>query len=448
MTRVLACQAVPHADPVPATFASQASPFPPIGEYAFLSDCHTGALVAPDGSVEWLCLPHFDSPSIFAALLDRGAGSFRIGPYGTFVPAGRRYEPGTNILETTWMTPTGWIVVRDALTVGDWHRNVRGTTHTRPPTDYDADHLLVRTVECIQGEVPVELVCEPRFDYGRSAARWTLGGEDFDIADATDGTTTFRLFTDLRLGVEGGRVRARHILREGERRFCALSWTEALRRSAHRRSGRPVPRPHLALLARLAGRRHLPGPSAARLPPALRARAQGPHLRADRRARRRADDVAARVARRRAQLGLPLLLDARRHVHALGPARARPGLGGRRLPRVRGRPRAKRGRLAPDHVRHPRPARARRADARPPQGLRGRAAGAGRQRRLVPAPERRLRRRARLRLPARQAARPSLRAALAGALRPGRVRSEGLEGARPGHLGGARRAASTTCRRS
>ena len=93
-TRVLACQAVPHADPVPAAFASQASPFPPIGEYAFLSDCHTGALVAPDGSVEWLCLPHFDSPSIFAALLDRGAGTFRIGPYGTFVPAGRRYEPG------------------------------------------------------------------------------------------------------------------------------------------------------------------------------------------------------------------------------------------------------------------------------------------------------------------------------------------------------------------
>jgi GH15 family glucan-1,4-alpha-glucosidase len=214
--------------PAPAVYAALGSPFPPIGEYAFLSDCHTGALVAPDGSVEWLCLPHFDSPSIFASLLDRGAGTFRLGPYATFVAAGRRYEPGTNILETTWMTPTGWIVVRDALTVGDWHRNERGTTHTRPPTDYDADHLLVRTVECIQGEVPVELVCEPRFDYGRAPARWTLGGEDFDVADATDGTTTFRLFTDLRLGVEGGRVRARHIVREGERRFCALSWTESL----------------------------------------------------------------------------------------------------------------------------------------------------------------------------------------------------------------------------
>jgi len=116
------------------------SPFPPIGEYAFLSDCHTGALVAPDGSVEWLCLPRFDSPSIFAALLDRSAGAFRIAPYGVDVPAGRRYEPGTNVLETTWMTLTGWLVVRDALTIGPWHRGERGGEHVRPPTDHEADH--------------------------------------------------------------------------------------------------------------------------------------------------------------------------------------------------------------------------------------------------------------------------------------------------------------------
>ncbi|HMJ03718.1 MAG TPA: trehalase-like domain-containing protein, partial [Conexibacter sp.] len=56
------------------------SPFPPIADYAFLSDCHTGALLAPDGSVEWLCVPRFDAPSIFGALLDRGAGGFRLGP--------------------------------------------------------------------------------------------------------------------------------------------------------------------------------------------------------------------------------------------------------------------------------------------------------------------------------------------------------------------------------
>ena len=54
--------------------------FPAIGDYAFLSDCHTGALVAPDGAVEWLCLPRFDSPSVFGAVLDRDAGRFRVGP--------------------------------------------------------------------------------------------------------------------------------------------------------------------------------------------------------------------------------------------------------------------------------------------------------------------------------------------------------------------------------
>ena len=70
------------------------SPFPPIADLGFLSDCHTGALVASDGSIEWMCLPHFDSPSVFGSLLDRGAGSWRVGPYGVYVPAGRRYLPG------------------------------------------------------------------------------------------------------------------------------------------------------------------------------------------------------------------------------------------------------------------------------------------------------------------------------------------------------------------
>src|SRR3954467_12774799 len=95
--------------------SEERSPFPPIASYGFLSDCHTGALVAPDGSIEWMCLPHFDDPSVFGSMLDRSAGTFRLGPYGVAVPASRRYEPGTNILETTWMTSKGWAVVRDAL---------------------------------------------------------------------------------------------------------------------------------------------------------------------------------------------------------------------------------------------------------------------------------------------------------------------------------------------
>jgi GH15 family glucan-1,4-alpha-glucosidase len=215
------------------------SPFPPIADYGFLSDCHTGALVASDGSIEWMCLPHFDSPSIFGALLDRGAGSWRVGPYGVYVPAGRRYIPGTNIIETTWMTPQGWLRVVEALTIGPWHDNKEGSSHTRPPTDYDADHLLVRIVECIQGEVQVEIVCEPMLDYGSTAAKWSFldtGTEGScavdcksDVAeelDASDGHTAFRLFSDIRLGIEGNRTHGRHTMSEGEKRFCALSWTE------------------------------------------------------------------------------------------------------------------------------------------------------------------------------------------------------------------------------
>src|ERR1700753_437512 len=98
--------------------ATQISPFPPIADYAFLSNCHTGALVAPDGAVDWLCVPAFDAPSVFGSLLDREAGSFGLARFGVDSPASRAYVPGTNVLVTTWQTPGGWVEVRDALTMG------------------------------------------------------------------------------------------------------------------------------------------------------------------------------------------------------------------------------------------------------------------------------------------------------------------------------------------
>src|SRR3954451_22021439 len=94
MAEAPAAKGSPRRRRAPALRVSDGgSAFPPIASYGFLSDCHTGALVAPDGSVEWMCLPHFDSPSVFGALLDRGAGGWRVGPYGVYVPAGRRYIP-------------------------------------------------------------------------------------------------------------------------------------------------------------------------------------------------------------------------------------------------------------------------------------------------------------------------------------------------------------------
>ena len=139
--------------------AAMPSPFTPIADYAFLSNCHTGALIAPDGGVDWLCVPRFDSPSVFGSLLDREAGAFRLGPFGINHPASRGYEAGTNTLVTTWKTPNGWIVVRDALTRSPRRGEDAVTPHTRPPADDDADHLLVRVVTCLDGQVEVELVC-------------------------------------------------------------------------------------------------------------------------------------------------------------------------------------------------------------------------------------------------------------------------------------------------
>ncbi len=213
------------ADAAPQSAAAP-SPFPPIADYGFLSNCHTSALVAPDGSIDWLCVPRFDAPSIFGSLLDREAGSFRFGPFGINVPSARIYEPGTNTLLTTWKTPTGWVMVRDALTIGSTRGPDLVTPHTRPPVDEDADHLLVRTVLCMDGNVEMELICEPIFDYGSTMAEWALLDGDTHTADATGAGIAVRLRSDIALGIEGEWVRGRHTLQQGEQAFCALSWAE------------------------------------------------------------------------------------------------------------------------------------------------------------------------------------------------------------------------------
>jgi alpha,alpha-trehalase len=205
------------------------SAFPPIGDYAFLSDCETTALVAPNGNVEWLCLPRMDSPSVFASILDRDAGSFRLGPADVNVPAGRRYIPGTMVLETSWETRMGWVIVRDVLCIGPWHHhNERSHSHRRSPTDHDADHVLLRMIECVQGSAEIKLECEPAFDYGGLAVDWEYTGSGYGeaVARSEGMNLELRLVTDLRLGFEGPRARARSTLREGDVAFVALGWTD------------------------------------------------------------------------------------------------------------------------------------------------------------------------------------------------------------------------------
>jgi GH15 family glucan-1,4-alpha-glucosidase len=215
--------------PLSSDGALAASPYPPIADYAFLSDCEVNALIAPSGNVEWMCLPRMDGPSIFGAILDRDAGSFKVAPVGQRVPIGRRYLPGTMVLETTWATRTGWVVVLDLLVMGPWHHDDdRSTSHRRSPTDSDADHVLLRMMSCINGQVEMHVECEPRMDYGRAPVSWEYGNSGYGVAigSAEGVDQQLRITTDLRLGFERGRARARTTLREGDTAYVALTWTE------------------------------------------------------------------------------------------------------------------------------------------------------------------------------------------------------------------------------
>jgi GH15 family glucan-1,4-alpha-glucosidase len=194
--------------------------FPTIGGYGFLSDCHTSALVSFDGEVEWLCLPRFDSPSVFAALLDRGAGRLSLRPPGVVVPISRRYRPGTLVVETTWVTDTGWMIVNDALSIASWD-----PTEGAPIVSHESDHSLLRSIVCIDGEVDVEMECLPRFDYGREAATWAKDdGVPGEMVARGENGPPLELRTDLHLETEDAAVRGHRHLREGERAYVALSW--------------------------------------------------------------------------------------------------------------------------------------------------------------------------------------------------------------------------------
>ena len=120
-----------------------------------------------------MCVPRMDGPSVFASILDRDAGFFRVGPADATVPAGRRYLPGTMVLETTWHTPTGWLVVADFLVVrpvDDDER--RRAEYRRAPSDAAATGTLVRLATCIGGKVEVMVECMPLFEYGKAAGEW------------------------------------------------------------------------------------------------------------------------------------------------------------------------------------------------------------------------------------------------------------------------------------
>jgi GH15 family glucan-1,4-alpha-glucosidase len=203
--------------------------FPPIAEFAFVSDCENSCLIAPDGSVEWLCLPRPDSPSVFGALLDRSAGSFRFGPSNTMVPHQRRYLPGTMVAETTWHTSTGWLIVQDCLVIRRVSNQTRRPGYRRAPTVSSAAGVLLRTAICISGKIEIDATCIPLFEYGVSTGQWAYDGEGYGTVhvQAPGGEVRLSVVSSLPLGISGARCYGRTNLSEGERSFFALSWGES-----------------------------------------------------------------------------------------------------------------------------------------------------------------------------------------------------------------------------
>ena len=207
------------------------SPFPPINDYAFLSDGEANALLASTGNVEWMCVPRPDSPAVFAAMLDRSGGGFRLAPAGVVAPIARRYVPGTMVLETTWQTKTGWLTVTDALMVGPWHHCSWTGPRQRAPTDEAAAHVLLRIARCAYGRVDVVCYCEPVFDYGHAEPTWHVeereGVRNVAIASNADrDSNRLELHTSMGVGFEGRRAVARRRLEKDQEVFVALSWLD------------------------------------------------------------------------------------------------------------------------------------------------------------------------------------------------------------------------------
>lgn len=187
----------------------------PIGDYAVIGDCRSAALVSRDGSLDWLCWPRFDSPSVFAALLDANRGGrFRIRPTGAFRTE-RRYLPGTNVLETVFLTPTGRAALRDLMPVASEEAKRSALV---------PEHEVLRELEGVDGEVELTIEYAPRPGYARDDARLERRGEIGLVCAAGSGLLLLR--SDVPLAVSADRRTAGAVARvgAGERLFLSLGY--------------------------------------------------------------------------------------------------------------------------------------------------------------------------------------------------------------------------------
>jgi GH15 family glucan-1,4-alpha-glucosidase len=186
----------------------------PIADYGLLADCNSAALVSRDGSIDWLCLPRYDSNAIFARILGDAAGHWSIRPVGDY-SVERRYVPGTLVIETTYTTKTGQVRLRDAMAFAPGQSG-----HA---LGFDAPHEVLRSVEGVAGEVEMELELAPRPEYGliTPLIRLEPGGA------RTFGSGRVAVRSAVPLEVEDGTLRAAFTVAAGDTRGFAMRWASA-----------------------------------------------------------------------------------------------------------------------------------------------------------------------------------------------------------------------------
>ncbi len=192
------------------------TPYPPISDYAIIGDCRSAALVSTHGGIEWLCLPRFDSPALFAAILDRSRGGhFTVRPVGAY-RSERRYLERTNVLETTFHTERGTLRLLDLMPVDSEAAKRR---------ELWPEHEILRRVDCVAGEVDVEVTCDPRPEYGAKTPRLRRAGR-FGFCHE-HGSVALHVRSEIPLAASDAApgLRGRAVLRAGDRRYVSLVYT-------------------------------------------------------------------------------------------------------------------------------------------------------------------------------------------------------------------------------
>src|SRR3954469_7708501 len=210
----------------PARTLARRGDFRPIADYGLLADCTSAALVDRSGSIDWLCLPRFDSPAVFARLLDPAAGHWSITPVEDFQVT-RRYLPGTLVIETTFTTASGSVRLTDALAFQPGQRG--------HDLGADAQHELLRFVTGIEGEVDLRFELAPRPEYGLVKPLFRmedLGGRTFGgptrmpvrAGAACGGPNRIAVRVGVRCELDDATMRATFAVRAGDQVGFSLRW--------------------------------------------------------------------------------------------------------------------------------------------------------------------------------------------------------------------------------